>query len=171
MDAAVGVGGVGPALVGEELPDERSALVDGCTDDEGSLCHGWIIGPSRSCAPALSLSHQEDPGTGRDRRDGAGGRTRGGAGGAPGVARGGIVSESVAKALRGGIGGEKKRGISTFLLRRPGLIRNRFCFDKAGLVASLEQTGLDDLLAAQAIIFIDLSLVIAVPIVSFISLK
>ena len=34
---------------------------------------------------------------------------RGGAGGTPGVIRGGDVSESVAKALRDGIGGEEKR--------------------------------------------------------------
>ena len=60
---------------------------------------------------------------GPDRRDGGDGRARGGAGGAPGAIRGGDVSESVAKALRGGIGGEKKRGISTFLFRRFGPIR------------------------------------------------
>ena len=45
-----------------------------------------------------------------------------GAGGAPGAVRGGGVSESVAKALRAGVGGEKKRGISTFLFRRFGVI-------------------------------------------------
>ena len=45
------------------------------------------------------------------------------AGGAPGTVRGGGVSESVAKAPRAGIGGEKKRGISTILLRHPGSIR------------------------------------------------
>ena len=46
----------------------------------------------------------------------------GGAGGTPGTSRGGGVSESVAKALRDGIGREKKRGISTFLFRRSGAI-------------------------------------------------
>ena len=60
---------------------------------------------------------------GPDRRAGGDGRARGGAGGAPGAIRGGDVSESVAKALRAGIGGEKKRGISTFLFRRFGPIR------------------------------------------------
>ena len=45
------------------------------------------------------------------------------AGGAPGTVRGGGVSESVAKAPRAGIGGEKKRGISTILFRHPGSIR------------------------------------------------
>ena len=33
------------------------------------------------------------------------------------------MSESVAKALRGGIGDEKKRGISTFFFARSGSIR------------------------------------------------
>ena len=50
-------------------------------------------------------------------------RARGGACGAPVTVRGGVVSESVAKALHVGIGGEKKRGISTFLSRRSGSIR------------------------------------------------
>ena len=50
------------------------------------------------------------------------GRWRAGAGGAPVAIRGGGVSESVAKAPRGGIGGEKKRGISTILFRRFGAI-------------------------------------------------
>jgi len=45
-----------------------------------------------------------------------------GAGGAPGACRGGDLSESVAKALRGAIGREKKRGISTILLARSGAI-------------------------------------------------
>ena len=48
---------------------------------------------------------------------------RGGAGGARGAVRGGIVSESVAKASRAGIGREKKRGISTILFRCFGGIR------------------------------------------------
>ena len=60
---------------------------------------------------------------GRGRHDGTGGRVRGGAGGAPEAVRGGDVSESVAKALRAGIGGEKKRGISTILFAHPGSIR------------------------------------------------
>ena len=50
------------------------------------------------------------------------GRWRAGAGGAPAAIRGGGVSESVAKAPRGGIGGEKKRGISTILFRCFGAI-------------------------------------------------
>ena len=37
--------------------------------------------------------------------------------------RTGFLSESVAKAPRAGIGRERKRGISTILLRRPGSIR------------------------------------------------
>ena len=41
----------------------------------------------------------------------------------PGTHRGGVVSESVAKAPRAGIGREKKRGISTILLRCSGAIR------------------------------------------------
>ena len=44
----------------------------------------------------------------------------GGAGGAPGAVWVGQLSESVAKALRVGIGREKKRGISTILLRLSG---------------------------------------------------
>ena len=47
---------------------------------------------------------------------------RGGAGGAPGTTRGGRLSKSVAKAPRDRIGREKKRGIPTILLRRPGAI-------------------------------------------------
>ena len=46
----------------------------------------------------------------------------GGAGGACGVGRGGVVSKSATKAPRVGIGGEEKRGISTFLLVRSGPI-------------------------------------------------
>ena len=46
-----------------------------------------------------------------------------GAGGAPGASRGGVVSESVAKAPRAGIGGEEKRGISTFLFQCSGPVR------------------------------------------------
>ena len=46
----------------------------------------------------------------------------GGARGTPGTCRGGNLSKSVAKALRAGIGGEKKRGISTFFFRRFGVI-------------------------------------------------
>ena len=47
---------------------------------------------------------------------------RGGAGGAPGTTRGGRLSKSVAKAPRDRIGREKKRGIPTIRLRRPGAI-------------------------------------------------
>ena len=70
----------------------------------------------------MGPSHQKDPRTGRDRRGDGAGRARGGAGGAPGAVRNGGVSESVAKASRGGIGGEQKRGISTIRLARPGSI-------------------------------------------------
>ena len=48
---------------------------------------------------------------------------RGGASGAFETIRGGSASKSVAKAPRDGIGHEKKRGISTFLLARSGSIR------------------------------------------------
>ena len=50
---------------------------------------------------------------------GVGGRG-GGVGGAPEAVRVGQLSKSVAKAPRGGIGREKKRGISTILLRLSG---------------------------------------------------
>ena len=78
--------------------------------------HGYLI------TRLLSLSRRELRSTGPDRHNGEAGRARGGAGGAPGAVRGGGVSESVAKAPRAGIGGEKKRGISTFFLRRSGAI-------------------------------------------------
>ncbi len=60
-----------------------------------------------------------------ERHDGTEGRGRGrsGARGAPGALRGGDMSKSVAKALRGAIGREKNRGISTFLFAHPGRIR------------------------------------------------
>ena len=77
--------------------------------------------PSRG--GAMGPSHQKVPRTGRDRRGGAGGRAQGGAGGAPVAVRGGGVSATVAKASRAGIGREKKRGIPTIILRRPGSIR------------------------------------------------
>ena len=48
--------------------------------------------------------------------------TRSGARGAPGTARSGDVSKSATKASRGGIDGEKKRGISTILLAHSGAI-------------------------------------------------
>ena len=48
--------------------------------------------------------------------------TRSGARGAPGTARSGDVSKSATKASRGGIDGEKKRGISTILLAHSGMI-------------------------------------------------
>ena len=72
---------------------------------------------------ATSLSRRDRRSAGPDRHDGEAGRPRSGAGGAPVAVRGGGVSESVAKAPRAGIGGEKNRGISTFLLRRSGAIR------------------------------------------------
>ena len=50
--------------------------------------------------------------------------TRSGARGAPGTARSGDVSKSATKAPRGGIDGEKKRGISTILFRRSGAERS-----------------------------------------------
>ena len=68
----------------------------------------------------------------RDRRAGvpwrhrchrAEGHARGETDGSPGTARDGIVSKSVAKAPRTGIGPEKKHGISTILLRRSDSIR------------------------------------------------
>ena len=83
----------------------------------------------------------ETPGPGRaagsfpDRRsrgpDGPGGvvgvavaeRGHGETGGTPGTVRGGSLSKSATKAPRVGIGREQKRGISTFLLRRPSPIR------------------------------------------------
>jgi len=77
--------------------------------------------PSRG--GATGPSHRKIPRTGRDRRAGGDGRARDGAGGTPGTIRGGQLSESVAKAPGAGIGGEKKRGISTFLFRRFGAIR------------------------------------------------
>ena len=46
----------------------------------------------------------------------------GGAGVAPVVIRGGVVSKFATKAPRTGIGREEKRGISTILLARSGLI-------------------------------------------------
>ena len=54
------------------------------------------------------------------------------AGGAPVATRGVGVSKSATKALRGGIGREEKRGISTFLLARSGSIR--------AFVADLDKT-------------------------------
>ena len=72
-----------------------------------------------------SLSHRiGESGSGirgpwvRDRSGDGDGRVRGGAGGAPGTIRGGGVSKSATKTSRGGIGGEKKPGMSTFLFRR-----------------------------------------------------
>ena len=53
----------------------------------------------------------------------AGDGTECGARGAPEAGRGGSVSESVAKALRGGIGREEKREIPTILFRCSGAIR------------------------------------------------
>ena len=78
----------------------------------------------------MSLSHRERRSAGPDRRGEAGGRARDGAGGAPGAFRGRGASESAAKAPRDGIGGEKKRGISTIIFR---------CFSGAGVfVADLD---------------------------------
>ena len=71
----------------------------------------------------MNLSHRERRSLGPDRRGDGGRRARSGAGGAPGKARGGVVSKSVAKALHGGIGRGQKRGISTILLQRSGSIR------------------------------------------------
>ena len=68
------------------------------------------------------LSRRERRAVGPDRRGDGSGRARGGVRGTPGAVRGGGVSKSVAKALRAGIGGEKKRGISTILLARSGSI-------------------------------------------------
>ena len=44
------------------------------------------------------------------------------AGGASVATRGEVVSKSATKALRTGIGGERRRGISTFLLARSGSV-------------------------------------------------
>jgi len=71
----------------------------------------------------MNLSHRERRLLGPDRRGDGGGRARSGASGAPGKSRGGVVSKSVAKAPRTGIGRGRKRGISTFLFRRSGSIR------------------------------------------------
>ena len=71
----------------------------------------------------MSLSRRERRSLGPDRRGDGGRRARSGAGGAPGTARGEVVSKSVAKAPRTGIGRGRKRGISTFLFRRSGSIR------------------------------------------------
>ena len=71
----------------------------------------------------MNLPHRERRSLGPDRRGDGGGRARSGAGGAPGTARGEVVSKSVAKAPRTGIGRGRKRGISTFLFRRSGSIR------------------------------------------------
>ena len=65
----------------------------------------------------MNLSHRERRSLGPDRRGDGDGWARDGASGAPGTVRSGVVSKSVAKASRSGIGGEKKRGISTFLFR------------------------------------------------------
>ena len=70
----------------------------------------------------MSTSHQKRRSAGPDRSSDGDGRARDGASGAPVVVRGGGVSESVAKAPRGGIGREKKRGISTILSARFGSI-------------------------------------------------
>ena len=64
----------------------------------------------------------------------AGDGTECGARGAPEAGRGGSVSESVAKALRGGIGREEKRGISTILFR---------CSGSIGAFATDSDTGRD----------------------------
>ena len=58
----------------------------------------------------------------QDRRGDGGGRAWGDTGGAPGTDWGGGVSRSVAKASRGGIGVEQKRGISTILSVHSGAI-------------------------------------------------
>ena len=71
----------------------------------------------------MNLPHRERRSLGPDRRGDGGRRARSGAGGAPGTARGEVVSKSVAKAPRTGIGRGRKRGISTFLFRRSGSIR------------------------------------------------
>ena len=102
-------------------PSPRSA--DGPAARGVGAAPGGGVRPPAVRRGLLSPSRQEGPWSGRDRRDGAGGRVRGGAGGAPGTVRGGGVSESVAKAPRVGIGREKKRGVSTILFRRFGAIR------------------------------------------------
>ena len=54
---------------------------------------------------------------------GMGGRVTDGADGTPVMIQGGGVSKSATKAPRAGIGREEKRGISTILCARSGLIR------------------------------------------------
>ena len=86
-------------------------------------CHSWTL-PSARRGACLALE------AGRGRLPGQGRwfellRIRGefdGADGTPGTIRSGGMSKSVAKAPRVGIGREKKRGISTILLARPGAI-------------------------------------------------
>ena len=68
-------------------------------------------------APPRRVSRRPHPGSPSQ------GRPHGGAHGTPGTIRGGQLSKSVAKAPRTGIGREKKRGISTILLRRRNSIR------------------------------------------------
>ena len=75
----------------------------------------------RRDSPAGSRAAEQEP-HGATQLHHAEGLTRDGADGAPGAIRGGDVSRSVAKALRVGIGGEKKRGISTILFTRPDTI-------------------------------------------------
>ena len=88
----------------------------------------------------------------RDRRAGvpwrhrchrAEGLTHGGAGGAPGAARGGNLSKSVAKASRAGIGREKKRGISTILLARSGAIGAFATDSDTGIIPGASERWLD----------------------------
>ena len=80
------------------------------------------LGPGRLSAVSCGRCAGRAGSRGLTSQRGAPGAGRG-AGGAPGVSRGGVVSESVAKAPRAGIGGEEKRGISTFLFQCSGPVR------------------------------------------------
>ena len=80
------------------------------------------LGPGRLSAVSCGRCAGRAGSRGLTSQRGAPGAGRG-AGGAPGASRGGVVSESVAKAPRAGIGGEEKRGISTFLFQCSGPVR------------------------------------------------
>ena len=97
-------------------------------------CHSWTLPSARRAhAPELEAGRGRLPGQGRWLELL---RIRGefdGAGGTPGTIRSGGMSKSVAKVPRGGIGREKKRGISTIPFARPGSIRS--------FVADLDNRG------------------------------
>ena len=71
-----------------------------------------------SLHPSPSLSRRTRRSVGPDRRGDGDGRAQGGAGGAPGSTRGGGVSRTAAKALRGGIGVAVRGDCDRLLPRR-----------------------------------------------------